>query len=590
MSPLSLACGFTCGAGLLLVRKQNQAKLAREARERSEKEQQERQKRELRLKEEEERRAEYQREQEKRRAEKEFAEKLAGPKQEVLSKFDSLAREGRVGKSEFKEVLVTFLKEVMKWVPLEQGLRVVVEAAGAQSRLPRSMMTAEFMDLVVPLLDGLRDDVLHLPDYDKIAVLFFDLVDSNRDGSVERQELEAALDEATSLELGPKLGSFLFRLVDKNGNGKIDLGEAQRLLSAVLEFSDFAAKFLFDVATGLADSPSLEQHLAQGVPSEVGRSMVEAQGSMVEAQVDMYVEQSKAGQQMPPPPFLHHLRHMTAPVKSIYEAAQAVGGGTLTGVLLSGREWLQGGIDLETFTGILAPTIEKGILLKPEKSAIEALISESKAVPGVKEMATASIGSHWVMIEKALTSAQVEASKAVPELCQALFQLLDVDGDGRISQREITLLKSFASGFGSVFANYVVLLIKESGEALTEAERLEVQALCPDGFKDGVCDVDWKTFATGVSKMMLGIFDLADKNGDKVMKKEELAALGIKILRVGIQILRCLWKGFLAAALAVEEDALRKIWEKSGIDEVDESSLPQVLITLPRLLQAAVLR
>jgi len=505
-------------------------------------------------------------------------------KQDALTKFDVAALDGKLEKASFGEALLPFVRQLIQQIPLE--------GPGMQ------MLNEQQLKLIHLLAEEAREDVAHVVDCDKVLDLIFGLVDSNQDGNIERSEVEAIIDELAkvSMEQSPDATAALaFRCADRNKNGKLGLGEVELLLEAVLQLTDFSVSIGIKQAKRVVNAPLFESEITKMIQQRMGDgSKREDFVKRVEGTpVDFIIgagEAEKVGR---------GLVSVIGIVKAIHDATDPSQVSVLTSFYLSGCESLQGGIDEKTFVSSIAPTIKQRVTAKPDLSKAKASLEAALAAQSVDDCESLqrkigmALEKHWVLLDHAVVAAQKGAADVVEELCRALFQLADIDGDGKISKKEISMLKEL---FDAIVTSAVMIALRTAnvaGNPLPETILREFQALCPQAcLSANAAESDEDFFirlSTPMKKIPILGFDALDRNSDGTVSPDEFSALVIKISRVVLQLTQGTWSCYLGAASAFGLDALKVIWQDAGIDEVSMEEMPAVLSTMPIVLQAVSL-
>lgn len=513
-------------------------------------------------------------------------------KSEALGKFDAAAVNGAVERSNFRDALLPYVKELIAQAPLEAKWRNICQ-------------NEQLSKVVLPILDSSKEDVTHILDCDKLLELLFGLIDSNQNGSIERSEMEGMIDELCALvmdesQLQAALPGLAFKFVDRSKNGKLDLDEVNFLREVVLQLLGFAVTTSLSLAIRVAECPLFEDEAA----TFIGGLM---SGDFARDEFDAKLEEFRKSMTpemfggmfmgLGPETVVKFVVSAVGVLKVLHRGTEASEGDLLTKSFFSGYEWLTGGIDKDTFVRFLAPMMKERVMTTPDLSKLKGAVEVAfKSVEGQAELVSkieAALEKNWQVMEHSIVAAQGKAAEVVPDFCRLLFQLADIDGSGTISQREISILKEV---FLCIITMAVVAAVHTADSAkqeLPEAVTKELRDLCPEAFAD-VADGQKVAHLAGLfmdaaTKAALAGFEVLDRNADSRVSKDEIGQLAVKLLSVVLHLMRCCWEAYFAAATAFSSDLLKLIWTQAGIGEVSMVELPAVLATLPSVMQAAVL-
>merc|ERR1719443_1931887 len=85
--------------------------------------------------------------------------------------------------------------------------------------------------------------------------------------------------------------------------------------------------------------------------------------------------------------------------------------------------------------------------------------------------------------EKVQNKVMKKAAEYTPDLCRNIFRLLDIDKSGRISTRELNVLKALMDGFLRLGLSAIKGTNAE--KALTVEDEKHLKAMYPDLFVEG---------------------------------------------------------------------------------------------------------
>ena len=476
----------------------------------------------------------------------------------ALDHFDAAAKDGRVMKEDFRAAVRPYVEALAARWSVRQPLESTLWNADPEMRreLP-------------PLVDAAAHaEALRVADCDRAIELLFGLLDRDRTGSVARADV-AALAAAVSAAWppGPALADLLFRLADRDQNGRLDLEEAKFSLAALLELLTCAATGALAVAGRVAASPSLEQGLARQpfMAQAPDRARVEQALSDREAVLGQHPLGLGAW-------LLSALGAVSGP------AAEA-GPGPWAAALLTGYEWFQGGIDADAFVRYLAPQVTERVVMAPGLVGdVLRRVAAAALPPGPAEAAAALLDKAWV--QDALAQAQRQVAGAVPDLCRALFPIVDIDGNGRVSAREVAVWTELLRSVRGVAVADALLTAERGGAAPSEAVQRELRALCPAAFaeRDGPKGAFYgDLFAEAAKGLALALFDVVDRNGDATVTAEEGAAFAFKLLPVALRLLQCVWDACAGALSSAGAHVLTDAWAQAGLTEVSMEEIPSAV-------------
>merc|ERR1739848_367944 len=114
--------------------------------------------------------------------------------------------------------------------------------------------------------------------------------------------------------------------------------------------------------------------------------------------------------------------------------------------MLKASEWMAGGVDEPTFISNAVPLFRDMQSETIDMEKIEANLKKLDAGEKIMEQLTCNPEALEVL-EKIVKALKEKAEELTPEFCRQLFKLMDLDNSGKITSRELHILKATMDGF-----------------------------------------------------------------------------------------------------------------------------------------------
>jgi hypothetical protein len=171
-----------------------------------------------------------------------------------------------------------------------------------------------------------------------------------------------------------------------------------------------------------------------------------------------------------------------------------------------------------------------------------------------------------------------------PDLMKNIFRLLDIDGSGKISSRELNVVKAMIDGFlrlgGSAFK-----------DAMSAEDQASMKEMYPDLFEessapqDGDAQVD--RIVKEMTAMMMALFDVLDRDGNGSLEVIEIVGFIQSLASFFACHIKIMMQVMVETFVEMEKEMLQLLWTKLGIEEVSPEEVPQVAMSLMMLAASA---
>jgi Ca2+-binding EF-hand superfamily protein len=271
-----------------------------------------------------------------------------------------------------------------------------------------------------------------------------------------------------------------------------------------------------------------------------------------------------------------------------------------TQLMLKAAEWTAGGVDEVTFISQVTPMLRAQL----EQPIDQAKITQS--LDQVQQAITMMSGVQWPALQNMTSGPQAEmaqsfqnnpeimainqkvqediskvAASYAPELCRNLFRFLDLDKSGRITTRELNVLKAVMDGFLRIGTS----TLKDTG-CLNDADKADLSKMYPDLFKEGI---EHPTMAQEISSLLMAIFDVVDRNGDGSLQPEEVVSFLQSFLAYFLAQMKVMAKVYIECFVSMEKEMLKLLWSKLSIaGNVTKEQVPQVGMSLMMLVMSSM--
>lgn len=491
-----------------------------------------------------------------------------------MALFDSLAVDGAVRPKEFATMVQMEAVAVLKTMVVPM-LPSIVPLSRSEDDPP-----AVLMKRMTPILNRSIDrlDTSHLK---KFLEMLFRLMDSNKNGKIEKSEFEAFFGVAFGAAADPQAASdLLFKMVDKNGNGKLSLDEAQELIDAVIEMGCTIVGGGIDMVEMAVTGPDTTAVITQtiketiGDAPEISREQVVAgmdgvQDALVEKVTQFFEEVKNApGMQAKVVGQVRLMRESIAKFESNVGAQ----------FYMKAMEFSQGGVDEATFVGQVVPLLRESQkaqmeefeadpmkAIKEQFAGMSAMNDSSPYFEATEQMILAQMEQYHVgtVIADAVKKGSERGTEYLPEIVREVFRFLDLDDSGTISSQEIALLKALLDA--------MLHLGERAIHNITEGEMKPV-------------DVD---MVANARTLVLTIFDVVDRDHSGKLDLVEMVQFGQKVVAFVLGILN---KVYIHIGIECIFDELIKgfveqCWKQKGLDEVSKDEIMMGLMMAPMALQ-----
>lgn len=498
---------------------------------------------------------------------------LQAMKKQSLQLFDQVATDGKLGKQDFVSIMTTMLKPLLA-MPVQQlsSSQGPCGPFGPDLRpaFERAVQAFDFSGL------------------EQLLRLVHETIDADRNGTLEREEVKKLWDliAAASDRSSPDdLANLLWLLLDKDGDGKISLEETTGLLEKLLNMVGALTIAVLTVLDNVITSSEIE---AAGAKLLAMTPLMAADtnndGVISRSEFKSFMEQTGVAQQVAA--MIQQLQtaasQQPAAFKALKDMRQALATGEkkfFTKLCLKAKEWKDGGIDEATFLINTIPIMKDALNQPVDLRQAQQAVQKFQASLGLVKEDVANAFQNNKEIQdiqkRVLELWNQKTVEFVPDICRNLFRLLDLDKSGKISARELNILKALMDG---VLRLGTSTFLGTSAEALTEEELSQLKELYPDLFTN-----EAPTFTQEVTALLLAIFDTMDRNGDESLQLEEVVgfltslisfvANGMKI-QVGVMV---------QTYIALEHEMLQSLWKNLKITEVSKDNYQDVGMSIMML-------
>jgi len=183
--------------------------------------------------------------------------------------------------------------------------------------------------------------------------------------------------------------------------------------------------------------------------------------------------------------------------------------------------------------------------------------------------------------QKVQESVSKNSAQYAPDLCRNIFQLLDLDKSGRITHRELNVLKALMDGFLRIGTS----TLKDT-ESLSEADKAELKKMYPDLFV--VEGAEGPTLVEEVTALLLAIFDVVDRDGDGSLQQDEIVDFITGLISFIMQHMRIMSNVMVDTMVSMEKEMLKLLWTKLGLTEVTKKQVPEVGMSIMMLAMSAM--
>merc|ERR1719443_193151 len=156
--------------------------------------------------------------------------------------------------------------------------------------------------------------------------------------------------------------------------------------------------------------------------------------------------------------------------------------------------------------------------------------------------------------EKVQNKVMKKAAEYTPDLCRNLFRLLDVDKSGRITNRELNVLKALMDAF--LRLGLSAIKGTDAEKALSEDDEKQLKALYPDLFVEGKSP----TVVEEATALLLAVFDIIDRDGDGELTKDEIVGFVTGLMSFMMCHMKIMTMVMVAASVAMEQDLFKLRW------------------------------
>jgi len=191
-------------------------------------------------------------------------------------------------------------------------------------------------------------------------------------------------------------------------------------------------------------------------------------------------------------------------------------------LMLKAADWFQGGVDEVTFIAQVSPLIRKSILQPVDQEKIaksfetfQQLIENYVRFIDPDQMGSFSSSPEiMAFYQQGHESLRKYSAQYAPDISRNIFFLRELDKSGRLTQKDLNLLKALVDGFLRIRTS--TLTDKES---LPEADKAELKKMYPDLFV--VDGAESPALVEEVTGLLLAIFDVVDRDCDGSLQQDE---------------------------------------------------------------------
>jgi len=442
-----------------------------------------------------------------------------------------------------------------------------------------------------------------------ILSLIHETMDQNRDGTLDRKEVKAFWDlmggAFCSLFMGEGQidpADIAWALIDQNGDGKVSLDEVTGLVEKI--FKIFGALFRSVVETVSFVMTSAEartvgvQLLAMSPVMQMDENQ---DGVISRAEFKQFMENAgvatMAGQMLSQVGVMSSSNcEFSNSIKEMRASLAAGEEGIRSQLMLKAADWFNSGVDEVTFIAQVSPLLKKSISQPVDQAkivkSIQTFQQQLKQFSGMNlnvdtqkmDAIAGDFSSNpeiMAINQKVQESVSKNSAQYAPDLCRNIFQLLDLDKSGRITHRELNVLKALMDGFLRIGTS----TLKDT-ESLSEADKAELKKMYPDLFV--VEGAEGPTLVEEVTALLLAIFDVVDRDGDGSLQQDEIVDFITGLISFIMQHMRIMSNVMVDTMVSMEKEMLKLLWTKLGLTEVSKKQVPEVGMSIMMLAMSAM--
>jgi len=252
-------------------------------------------------------------------------------------------------------------------------------------------------------------------------------------------------------------------------------------------------------------------------------------------------------------------------IKQVQQALANAEGDLSLKVMMQSMDWLRGGIDEATFLSKFVPFAREQRNSSDIAGMVEKLAAGAKDLRGLAPhmiSAVQFINSEpgKAMLTKVLKALNSKTSELMPEIGRQIFKMLDVDGSGKVTSREVTAMKALMDAFlrvGSVNIG--------DWSLYPDAEAKELKQMYPDLFVKKVGETDEDRVVREYKACVLAIYGVLDRNGDNTLTPDELSNFVSKLASFYANMIKIVFQGFIVAFEELATDVIEQGWAAAGL-------------------------
>jgi len=502
-------------------------------------------------------------------------------KEDSMKLFDAIAVGGVARPSEFAVIVQKYISQMMK--------NMLADLSDAPF-YPAALRAVDHLDTtgLKPLVD-----------------MLFRVIDANGNGVLDRNELLVFLSGIESMPTQPSLVlDYFFALADRNQNGKISLGEAQNLVHVLYELITAIIVIACDVGDSVLNSREVNTMLDDGLHESLFPmldtnhdgviSKAEFQNSQeLRSGIGMLAQVISGSGPMGADPAMQMQRQqMIASVKQVRANLATLEQNVGAQFYMQAMDFMKGGVDEATFLSKLVPLMRDELGKTTPNASDTAQASQQllgplqmALPPPVAEMVVGAVGqfSSSQNFQTALLIAKDKAGESVPEFCRAIFKLLDLDGNGTISSREMSALKAILDAILHIGDRAIQDPVPGAAVHFGAAQNGAF------GMYPGMAAMQAQgqspTAEAELMELALAIFGVIDRDGDGVLRQEEFVAFLTKLGSFYLALIRMFARGALDSYLQeISKAAVAEAWAAAGMQEVSKEEIQPLLMMGPVMM------
>lgn len=526
---------------------------------------------------------------------------LEAMKVKSLEIFDQIAPDGKLGKNEFVAITSSMIKPMFN-----MPLAMVGSGCGPMGPYGPEMLPA--LERAVEKFD--------MGGLNHLLSLIHAIVDKDNSGTIEKKEVKKFWDLLAIIQ-GMSSGrgdpndliNVAFSVIDRNGDGAISLDEWTGIFENIIQIMGEFIAAGFEAVDRVVTSPEADKIAVSLVAMSPVMTMdANGDGVIQKEEFKKFMQQQHISEMVAGQ--LQMLAAMSEGKSELFEQMKNMRaewgkqfGSFYKKLFASAASWAKGGVDEPTFLATVVPIYKEqmskgaGNFKKLQQSAQQfgnaitqssgfqwhALQNEEAVAQQKRMMEMFDKNPEIIAIqEKVQNKVMAKAGEYTPDLCRNIFRLLDLDKSGRISSRELNVLKALMDGF--LRLGYSAIKGSDAENALTEEDEKQLKDMYPDLFKEG----KEPTIVEEATALMLAVFDMVDRDGDGEITQEEMVGFVVNLASFMLTHMKIMTKVVVDSMVEMEKEMFKLLWSKLEITEVTKEQIPQIGAAIMMMVMTAM--